>query len=133
MFLKYLCPTCNRYIEVGDDIPPAEACCPDCGGALQRSQAPSRAVANQTLPRHVKWLVLGGIVLLAIGFYFANELLMVVAGTAIGAVVYFVPSLLAWQVRHRNYQAILLLNIFLGWTLLGWVAALVWATYKEKK
>lgn len=41
--------------------------------------------------------------------------------------VYFVPAIIAWQRRHRHRVAILVLNIFLGWTFIGWVIALVWA------
>ena len=29
--------------------------------------------------------------------------------------------------RHHQTGAILVLNLLLGWTLLGWIAALVWA------
>jgi DNA-directed RNA polymerase subunit RPC12/RpoP len=39
MFLKYLCPACNRYFELGDDISSNEARCPDCGGEVRISKA----------------------------------------------------------------------------------------------
>src|SRR3954469_21723117 len=39
--------------------------------------------------------------------------------------LYVLPTILAWKKTHRT--PILLLNLFLGWTLLGWIAALVWA------
>jgi len=42
-------------------------------------------------------------------------------------IVYFIPVIVASFREHPNQTAIFLLNIFLGWTLLGWVAALVWA------
>jgi hypothetical protein len=42
-------------------------------------------------------------------------------------VVYFLPSVIAGGRGHKNYNAILLLNLLLGWTLLGWIVALVWA------
>lgn len=42
-------------------------------------------------------------------------------------VVYFVPGLVAWYRKHQNENAIVALNLLLGWTLLGWVAALVWS------
>lgn len=45
----------------------------------------------------------------------------------IAALLYFVPSVVAMTRHHRNGVAIGMLNIFLGWTLLGWVIALVWA------
>src|SRR5260370_6868323 len=40
---------------------------------------------------------------------------------------YLLPSFVAAARGHRNGQAILLLNLFLGWTVLGWIVALVWA------
>jgi hypothetical protein len=40
---------------------------------------------------------------------------------------YFIPAIVAMMRSHRNTLAISLLNLFLGWTLVGWVAALVWA------
>lgn len=47
--------------------------------------------------------------------------------------IYFAPAIQAYQTNHRQKQAILILNLFLGWTTIGWVAALVWAYIKEKK
>lgn len=44
------------------------------------------------------------------------------------AVIYFIPTMVGWN--HRNVNAIILLNIFLGWTFIGWVVALVWAATK---
>ena len=41
--------------------------------------------------------------------------------------VYFLPTLIAFLRGHKNALAIAALNIFLGWTLLGWVVALVWS------
>jgi hypothetical protein len=42
-------------------------------------------------------------------------------------VLYFLPWLVAATRGHNNSMAIFMLNLFLGWTFLGWVAALVWA------
>lgn len=41
--------------------------------------------------------------------------------------LYFVPSMVAAERKHHNTSAIVVLNLFLGWTLVGWVVALVWA------
>lgn len=41
--------------------------------------------------------------------------------------VYFLPTIVALARSHPATTPILLLNLFLGWTLLGWVAALVWS------
>lgn len=42
-------------------------------------------------------------------------------------VLYFVPTIIAVRRRHRSTGGIVALNILTGWTLIGWVAALVWS------
>lgn len=49
-----------------------------------------------------------------------------------GAVVlllaaYFLPSVIAIARNHHNGAAITVVNLLLGWTLIGWVAALAWS------
>lgn len=46
---------------------------------------------------------------------------------------YFIPVLVARQRGHRNEGAIMVLNFFLGWTLIGWVIALIWANTDNTK
>jgi TonB family protein len=41
--------------------------------------------------------------------------------------VYFLPTIVAAARHHHNATPIFLLNLFLGWTFVGWVAALVWS------
>jgi hypothetical protein len=45
-----------------------------------------------------------------------------------GFVIYFLPTIVALARHKRNAVSILLLNLFLGWTLVGWIIALVWAS-----
>jgi len=45
----------------------------------------------------------------------------------IGAVLYFLPTINGKSRKHPNTDSIFLLNLFLGWTLMGWVVALVWS------
>lgn len=40
---------------------------------------------------------------------------------------YFLPSFVAGMRGHQNTPAVVVLNIFLGWTFVGWVVALVWS------
>lgn len=54
-----------------------------------------------------------------------------VLGGVLSIIIYIVPSIVARQNNKRNIAAICALNIFLGWTLIGWVIALVWALMKE--
>lgn len=49
------------------------------------------------------------------------------------AILYFLPSIIALYKGKRNAIAICILNLFLGWTFIGWVIALVWATTYEQK
>jgi hypothetical protein len=44
-----------------------------------------------------------------------------------GFVMYFPPSIIALARSKRDLTAIVVLNVFLGWTAIGWVVALVWA------
>jgi hypothetical protein len=41
--------------------------------------------------------------------------------------LYFLPTLVAGIRAVKNGAAIFVLNLFLGWTFVGWVIALVWA------
>lgn len=43
--------------------------------------------------------------------------------------VYFLPAFLGRN--KKNSQAILVLNLLLGWTGLGWVVCIVWASMKD--
>jgi hypothetical protein len=45
--------------------------------------------------------------------------------------LYFVPTVVALKRNHQNKVGIILLNIFLGWTFLGWIGALIWAFSKK--
>jgi hypothetical protein len=40
---------------------------------------------------------------------------------------YLTPAFLAMCFRNRDRQQILLLNVYFGWTLIGWLSALRWA------
>lgn len=45
----------------------------------------------------------------------------------IGIAVYFLPTLNGYGRGHHNAGPIMIVNLFLGWTLLGWVVALAWS------
>ena len=50
---------------------------------------------------------------------------MIVLAIILG--IYFAPFLVANRRAHHNQLAIFMLNLLLGWTLLGWIIAMVWA------
>jgi len=47
--------------------------------------------------------------------------------------MYLLPALIAARRKHNNAPAIFVLTLFLGWTFVGWVAALVWSMTADVK
>ncbi len=58
---------------------------------------------------------------------FLATALALMAGTVIGALVYFLPTIIAGRRNHNNTLAIFALNLLLGWIVIGWIVALIWA------
>lgn len=44
--------------------------------------------------------------------------------------VYIFPSMVA--VGKKNTMGIVIFNLLLGWTLLGWIGAFIWACYSPR-
>lgn len=42
-------------------------------------------------------------------------------------ILYFTPAILAYSRKHPKTAAISVLNFLLGWTMLGWIGALIWS------
>ena len=47
------------------------------------------------------------------------------------ALLYFVPTAIAYFRKHNNFAALFALNLLGGWTGVLWLAALVWALLKQ--
>ena len=45
----------------------------------------------------------------------------------ISTATYLLPTIVAVARKHPNKMAIILINIFLGWTFVGWLGALIWS------
>jgi len=43
---------------------------------------------------------------------------------------YFLPSIIACARRNHNALAVFVLNLLVGWTIIGWIVALVWSFAK---
>jgi len=41
--------------------------------------------------------------------------------------LYFIPGIIASRRSHPNATSIFILNLLLGWSLVGWIIALIWA------
>lgn len=48
-----------------------------------------------------------------------------------GFVLYFLPAIIGFARSKRDAVSILVLNLFLGWTAIGWVIALIWALRQD--
>jgi len=47
---------------------------------------------------------------------------------------YFIPYFAAKRIRHKNITIIFIVDLFFGWTIIGWIICLAWAfSGAEKK
>ena len=49
------------------------------------------------------------------------------------AVLYFVPTIVAYSRKVPNMMSVIVVNVFLGWTFIGWVVALAMAARSVPK
>ncbi len=49
----------------------------------------------------------------------------------LSTLLYFLPSIIALAKSKRDLLAIFLLNLFLGWSVIGWFVALIWAARND--
>ena len=64
----------------------------------------------------------------------SNPVLGLLFGLLITAICfgsYFLPTIVAWRRHHRNLLALGVLNLLLGWTVVGWVIAIVWSLMRQ--
>lgn len=59
--------------------------------------------------------------------------LIVILVAVILLAVYFIPTFIAFVRGHDHRMVILLLNLFLGWTAIGWIFALIWSVLSTRK
>jgi hypothetical protein len=64
-------------------------------------------------------------------FYFILLLALFLIMLWFGFLVYFVSTILAYKRNKINKQSILILNLFTGWSFIGWVIALIWAVHTD--
>lgn len=54
---------------------------------------------------------------------FLLALVLIIGGLAI----YFLPTIVALFRHHHQWGAITVINLFFGWTFVGWVLSLAWS------
>jgi type VI protein secretion system component VasK len=57
----------------------------------------------------------------------AGFVFVLVAGIILLLALYLIPAILSYSLGSEHTKWILILNLTLGWTVLGWLAALIWA------
>lgn len=45
---------------------------------------------------------------------------------------YFLPVVIAWQNDHNSLVTIFVVDLLFGWTILGWLACVIWACLPKK-
>jgi hypothetical protein len=45
--------------------------------------------------------------------------------------LYLLPSILAFRRHHRRRYAILVVNFFFGWSIVGWIGVLIWLDFGQ--
>jgi hypothetical protein len=90
--------------------------------AMAFAAAPSLAIGHKSNSAHhaAANSALSGVEAVA-------SLLLVLAVIVLVVALYMLPTIIAKDRRHRNVLPIALVNIFAGFTLLGWFAAFVWS------
>jgi hypothetical protein len=128
------CQHCNQGLEFDSWNSGKSTICPHCG-------MDTIVFMKQPEPKkRFPWKMVA--ILSAIPLAIIIGLIFCMSGTAIalGAILwiavlagalffYFLPALVGHG--KRNATAIFLLNLFVGWTFIGWVVALVWAATKD--
>jgi len=85
----------------------------------------------------IPMLIVGGILMLVLAYIMIKDergagwiffFLFIVLPAFLYA--YFLPTIIAKRRKHVNATAIFMLNLLLGWLLIPWVIAIVWA-YKN--
>jgi Superinfection immunity protein len=46
--------------------------------------------------------------------------------------IYLLPTFIAWERHKRQLGVIFVINLFFGFTGIGWVGVLIWAVAKER-
>ena len=52
--------------------------------------------------------------------------LMIMSLPLLATFVYFLPTAAAITIGNPEFRSIFILNLFFGWTVVGWIVALVW-------
>lgn len=114
-----LCPYC------GSEILESVKKCKYCGEwlVIQEKDKPKTSLHLGLILE-----VLIGILSIPVGIHFgADSAISFIIAAYIALNLYFLPTLIADGKRTQYTVAIFALDLFLGWTIIGWIGSLIWA------
>lgn len=140
---KCKCQHCSQNIEFEAFRAGETIACPGCGMDTtlfvpNREMKISAAPENSPEKKNIAIICLVIVLVSVLAFIAAmadkedveiNPMLVLLFGL-VGGILYFVPALIGS--KKRQFAAIFALNLLLGWSLVGWAGALIWALVKEK-
>ena len=148
--LKAACPFCGQHLEFALSCLGSEIDCPGCGQRIQLEQVGNLdflpPIHHKRARGPISWVIFGicGVILIAAMFgigvwsngegrdlsrLFSLEALAIIFTFSVVFMVYFLPTFVGRN--KRNGSAIFVLNLLAGWTVLGWIVALVWACCQD--
>jgi len=122
-----------------------ERFCGKCGNDNELQQSDTKMESFTDKTRSVitvaKWLVsiimipfvIMTLIIIGANSMMAGMMFIILAllGVAISVAIYLVPSFIAHSRNHESKHNILVVNLFLGWTVLFWYGCLVWTFWKS--
>lgn len=145
------CPNCGKVFPINESFLGRRGRCADCRTVFVITEDLPYAskvgwwesIDKAVLRRRVKYGLIGIVVTylacaLCIGsttYIRRNWAYLSFSGENVGTFLvcvlvmfaYLIPAIVASSRKHTNAPAIIILNLLLGWTFIGWAIALVWA------
>lgn len=160
--IKWRCPGCGKLFSVRRELcpelcPACEDRVPDDepGEGEGESQQfilpdvePTRTFRPARRPAlSVAWAVFGVLLLGLVGLLVVHNsgvkmgdlvlsfisVVALIVIVVVAALLYFVPTIVAFARKHANVGPIAVINVFLGWTLVGYAVALAWAFMSQQQ
>jgi hypothetical protein len=133
-YLKCSCPHCAGHLEYPSKAAGLPISCPHCAATFE---LPLRLIRYWPIAAALLVLLLSAAIYLSTRI--VPSLGIRAITVAIGALcallfvfgVYFAPAIIAVARQHRNWIGISIINLAFGWTVLGWIGALVWAVHRD--
>ena len=120
------------FCECGNKVSVNAPACPSCGDTkalvAARIRDANRKKEMQTVGERTV-SVAGGATAGIMHIVFGVVIFVATLGYLFG---YFIPTAIAIYRKVKSQNGIFLVNLFLGWTFLGWIVALIWAFTGEQ-